>query len=147
MRVRPIVQIALVLVVTAAAVATAPRIASAVFASPINAGCYIIAPNQCRIHIEPVTVNIAAGKRLVALKLQLNGATIYDFGTDVSNPPPSVGTTYTPSPVALDFGAVCGTTYTINILGKDTGDANFLNMGLASFTCPDKRALKPPKQR
>lgn len=129
----------------AAAIAASPDVAGAVFASPLNAGCYIIAPNQCRIHIEPVTVNVAAGQKLVGVKLQLDGNTIYDFGTDVSNPPPSSGTTYTLSPVALDFGAVCGRTYTVSVRGQDSGDAQFLTMGLTSFTCPDKKALKPPK--
>lgn len=108
-----------------------------VFASPINGGCYIAAPNDCRIHIDPFAINIATGKRLVSFRLQSNGATIYDFTTDVSNPPPTSGTTYSPSLVMQDFAAVCGRTYQVNILGKDSGDANFLNMGqTAQFTCP-----------
>jgi hypothetical protein len=106
-----------------------------VFASPINGGCYIAAPNDCRLHVDPFSVNIAPGQHLEALQLQANGMTIYDFRTDVSNPPSA--TTYTPSLVALDFAAVCGQTYVLNILGKDSGDANFLNMGqTTSFTCP-----------
>ena len=130
----------------ALAVAASPDVAGAVFASGLNAGCYIAAPNQCRIHIEPFTVPVAAGKRLVGVKLQLDGQTIYDFSTDLSNPPPSTGDTVTLSPVALDFAALCGHTYRANVLAKDTGDANFLNLGLtASFTCPNKNALKPPK--
>lgn len=108
-----------------------------VFSSPINGGCYIAAPNQCRIHVDPFTVNIAPGQRLVALRLQANGQTIYDFKTDVSNPPPAIGTTYTPSLVMQDFAATCGEEYVLNILGQDSGDANFLNMGqTAEFTCP-----------
>ena len=143
MLVRRIVRAILVLIVVAAEVATSPGVARAVFASPLNAGCYIIAPNQCRIHIEPVTVNVASGKHLKGVKLKLNDVTIYDFGTDLDNPPPSGGSTYTPSPVALDFGAVCGTTYRVSVEGMDSGDGNFLVMGNASFTCPDKKALKP----
>ena len=108
-----------------------------VFSSPINGGCYIAAPNDCRLHVDPFTVNIAAGQRLVSLKLQSNGVTIYDFRTDVSNPPPFSGTTYSPSLVMQDFAAVCGQTYTLNILGQDSGDPNMLNMGqTAQFTCP-----------
>lgn len=108
-----------------------------VFASPLNGGCYIAAANQCRIHIEPYTVSVGSGNKLQALRLQSNGVTIYDFKTDVSNPPPASGTTYTISNVALDFAANCGQTYVINMLGKANNDANFLNMGqTASFTCP-----------
>jgi hypothetical protein len=108
-----------------------------VFASPINGGCYIAAPNQCRLHVDPFTVNIASGKRLESLQLQANGKTVYDFRTDISNPPPSIGTTYTPSLVAQDFAATCGVTYTLNIVGKDSGDTNPLNMGLTGpFVCP-----------
>jgi hypothetical protein len=108
-----------------------------VFASPVNGGCYITAPNQCRLHIEPYTINVGSGQRLEAVKLQANGVTIYDFRTDVSNPPPSSGSTYTLSNVALDFAATCGTTYVLNVLGKNLADPNFLNMGqTASFTCP-----------
>jgi hypothetical protein len=139
----------LVLALAAAALAVMPSLAESlmrpaadpaapeVFASPINGGCYIAAPNQCRLHVDPFTVNIASGQRLVALRLQANGVTIYDFATDVSNPPPASGTTYSPSLVMQDFAAECGKTYTLNILGKDSGDANFLNMGqTAAFTCP-----------
>lgn len=112
-------------------------LAPQVFSSPINGGCYIAAPNQCRLHVDPFTINIGTGQRLVAFQLQANGVTVYDFRTDVSNPPPASGTTYSPSLVMQDFAAVCGQTYTLNILGRDSGDANFLNMGqTASFTCP-----------
>jgi hypothetical protein len=108
-----------------------------VFSSPINGGCYIAGPDECRLHVDPFTVNIAPGARLVALQLQANGVTIYDFRTDISNPPPASGTTYSPSLVMQDFAAVCGETYTMNILGRDSADANFLNMGqTATFTCP-----------
>jgi hypothetical protein len=66
-----------------------------------------------------------------------NGQVVYDFRTDVSNPPPAGGSAYTLSQVALDFAATCGKTYTINVLGKSNTDANPLNMGqTAQFTCP-----------
>jgi hypothetical protein len=108
-----------------------------VFSSPINGGCYIAAPGQCRLHVDPFTVNIVPGRRLSTLKLQANGVTIYDFRTDVSNPPPFSGSTYAPSLVAQDFAAVCGRTYVLNLLGQDTGDSNLLNMGQTTeFTCP-----------
>jgi hypothetical protein len=108
-----------------------------VFASPINGGCYIAAPNQCYLHVDPFNINIASGKKLVSFQLQSNGVPVYDFRTDVSNPPPASGMTYSPSLVMQDFAAVCGRTYTINVVGKDSGDTNSLNMGLTgAFTCP-----------
>ena len=110
--------------------------AATVYSSPINGGCYIAAPNQCRLHVDPFTINIntAAGAKLAEFRLQANGQTIYHFRTDISNPP---NYNYTPSLVALDFAANCGQTYVLNILGRDSLDANLLNMGLtAAFTCP-----------
>lgn len=107
-----------------------------VFASPINAGCYIAGPDDCRIHVDPFTINIndGAGARLVQFDLYANGTVIYSFRTDVSNPP---ATDYTPSAVALDFAATCGVVYTVNVVGRDTLDANPLNLGqTAPFTCP-----------
>ncbi len=94
-----------------------------VFSSPINGGCYIAAPNQCRRHVDAFTINVnyAAGAKLVEFILHANGQPIYHFATDVSNPP--IGN-YTPSPVALDFAATCGETYYMNILGRDKADAN-----------------------
>lgn len=133
--------IPLVLAVIAAwpGIAQRPEEANApeVFSSPINGGCYIAASGECRIHVDPFTINVGSGRRLVAFELQANGQTIYSFRTDVSNPPPFSGTTYTPSLVALDFAATCGEEYSLNIIGRDSGDMNFLNMGqTAAFTCP-----------
>jgi hypothetical protein len=106
------------------------------FASPINGGCYIAAPSQCRLHVDPFTINIndGAGARLMQFTLYANGNPIYAFTTDVSNPP---NYDYTPSPVALDFAARCGETYVMNLVAQDTTDANPLNYGqTGSFTCP-----------
>jgi hypothetical protein len=111
--------------------------APAVFASPVNGGCYIAAQNECRLHLEPYTIYLGSGERLEAVRVQANGVTIYDYRTDVSNPPPQSGTTHTLSTVALDFAAVCGRTYTVNVLGKSRTDANFLNMGqVEGIACP-----------
>lgn len=107
-----------------------------VFASPINGGCYIAAPNVCKIHIDPFTINIndGAGARLVLFQLLANGNVIYDFRTDVSNPP---GVDYSPSLVMQDFAAECGQEYTVNMVARDTLDTNVLNTGqTAAFTCP-----------
>ena len=82
------------------------------FASPINGGCYIAAADVCKIHIDPFVINIndGAGAKLERFTLYANGSPIYDFRTDVSNPP---GVDY--SPFAGDAGlrgrmrqGVCG---------------------------------------
>lgn len=106
------------------------------FASPINGGCYIAAPDVCKIHIDPFTINIndGQGARLEKFTLYANGMPIYDFRTDVSNPP---GVDYSPSLVMEDFAAECGTTYVVNMIAKDSTDANPLNYGQTTeFTCP-----------
>jgi hypothetical protein len=111
------------------------RASAFVFSSPINGGCYIAAPNQCKIHIDPFNVNLAPGSQFVEFQLQAAGQTIYHFKTDVSNPP--VAPSYSPSMVMQDFAATCGKTYTINILGRDTSNANLLNMGqIEGVICP-----------
>lgn len=125
----------LMLASSAAAAQDAPD-SPQVFASPINAGCYIAGPDDCRIHVDPFTINIndGAGARLVMFELYANGKLIYSFRTDVSNPP---ATDYSPSPVAMDFAATCGISYSVNVIGRDTLDSNPLNMGqTAAFTCP-----------
>ena len=110
--------------------------APAGFASPINGGCYIAAPNECKLHVDPFTINIneGAGARLERFTLYANGSPIYDFRTDVSNPPAA---DYSPSLVMQDFAAECGVTYTMNLVAKDSSDANPLNYGQTTeFTCP-----------
>lgn len=114
-----------------------------IFASPVQAGCYIAGPNDCRIHVEPFTINIASGKRMVSFSLvtvQSGTGTqtkIYDWRPDLSNPVPFSGTTFTPSLVAQDYGASCGKSYQLSLQGQDTGDANVFNLGLTGvFTCP-----------
>lgn len=106
------------------------------FASPINGGCYIAAPNQCKLHVDPFTVNINEGGGVVLEKFTLyaNGNPIYDFRTDVSNPPHA---DYAPSLVMADFAAECGQTYYMNLVAKDSSDNSPANYGqTAQFTCP-----------
>lgn len=106
------------------------------FASPINGGCYIAAPSSCKIHIDPFVINIndGAGAKLQQFTLYANGMPIYDFRTDVSNPP---GVDYSPSLVMRDFAAQCGESYVVNMIAKDTSDENPLNYGQTTeFTCP-----------
>ncbi|MFN8595969.1 MAG: hypothetical protein U0559_07280 [Anaerolineae bacterium] len=113
-----------------------------IFASPVHGGCYIAGPSDCRIHVEPFTINIASGQklalfRLVAIQMPSNIQTVlYDWRPDLSNPVPPSGTTYTPSLVAQDFAATCGKSYEISLQGRDTGDTNTFNLGLTGqFTC------------
>jgi len=114
-----------------------------IFASPVHGGCYIAAPGQCKIHVDPFTINIASGTKLVLFKLvAIQGGTgaqttIYDWRPDQSNPAPPSGTTYTPSLVTQDFAATCGSSYVVSLQGRDTGDLNTFNLGLTGqFTCP-----------
>lgn len=114
-----------------------------IFASPVHAGCYLAKPSRCKIHVDPFTINLATGKKLVLFKLVAirmgTGAqtVIYDWRPDQSNPAPASGSTFTPSRVAKDFAATCGESYEISLQGRDSGDANLLNLGLTGpFTCP-----------
>ncbi len=112
----------------------APPAAPDVFSSPINGGCYIAAPGDCRIHIDPFTINVASGKTLTRYTIFANGTPIYDFRTDVSNPPLN---NYSPSLVMQDFAATCGQTYTVNMIAQDSGDPNPLNAGqIENIVCP-----------
>ena len=120
-----------------------PTPALAIFASPIQAGCYVVAPGQCRIHADPFTINLASGKKLVFFQLVLVGVpggpqtVVYSFRPDQSNPVPSSGSTYTPTSVAQDFAATCGSSYQLSLQGQDTGDANAFNLGLTgTIACP-----------
>lgn len=117
--------------------------ALAILASPVQAGCYIAASNDCRIHVDPFTIHIDSGDKLLFFRLvAIQGGTgtqttIYDFHTDQNNPPPSSGTTYSPSLVAQDFGVTCGKSYQISLQGKGSGDSSTFNLGATSlFTCP-----------
>ncbi len=113
-----------------------------VYASPVHAGCYIAAPSDCRIHVEPFTIYITTGSKLVyfqlfATRVGSGSQVIYDFRPDVSNPLPISGTVVTPSLVAQDYAAICGATYTISLQGRDTLDPSAYNLGsTGQFTCP-----------
>jgi hypothetical protein len=114
-----------------------------IFASPVHAGCYLQKIDRCKIHVEPFTINLAPGQKLVFFKLLAvtvgTGAqtVIYDFHPDQSNPVPFLGDTFTPSLVAKDFAATCSQTYMVSLQGQDTGDTGTLNLGLTGqFTCP-----------
>ncbi len=114
-----------------------------IFASPVQAGCYLARHDQCKIHVDPFTINLATGEKLVFFQLVAirvgSGAQqmIYDFRPDQSNPVPFLGDTFTPSQVAKDFAATCGQIYMLSLQGQDTGDTQPFNLGLTGqFTCP-----------
>lgn len=114
-----------------------------IFASPIQAGCYLARHDLCKIHADPFTINLAVGEKLVLFQLMTTRVgtgtqeVIYDFRPDQSNPVPSLGSTYTPSQVAQDFAATCGQIYTLSLVGQDTGDTTPFNLGITGqFTCP-----------
>lgn len=109
-----------------------------VFASGISGGCYITAPNVCKIHVDPFTINVneAGGFKLVEFQLQANGGTIYSFKTSAQSAYRPAGD-YTPSLVMQDFAATCGKTYSLNLLARDEGDGSLLNAAVTEqFTCP-----------
>jgi hypothetical protein len=117
------------------AVLGASRPASGVMASRINAGCYIVAPGRCNIHVDPFTVKVTAGKSLLGFKLRENNKSVYEFATDASNPP---GADYSTASPRLDLDATCGESYSLILSAKDSGDAGFQDVGAtSSFVCPD----------
>jgi len=114
-----------------------------IYASPVQAGCYLVRHDRCKIHVDPFTLSLAPGEKLVSFQLittRINTGmqrTIYDFRPDQSNPVPFFGDTYTPSSVAKDFAATCGQIYTLSLQGQGTSDPNTYNLGTTGqITCP-----------
>ncbi len=112
-------------------------------ASPVHASCYQIRPDRCKIHVEPFTITVASGKKLVFFSLVTSNQpnrverVIYHFKPDLSNPVPLVGNTFTPSLVAKDFAATCGEVYSVSLQGQDTGDPIPYDLGSTGWiTCP-----------
>ena len=109
-----------------------------VFQSGISAGCYIAAPNACKIHIDPFTINVDDGnnEKLVEFQIVANDSVIYHFKTDSTSANIPSGD-YAPSLVMQDFAATCGETYEVQLRAKDEGDAGLLIAGTTgTFTCP-----------
>lgn len=137
-----VLAVCLLILLLAGVLASEPRVTTAqtldsVYASPINGGCYIAGPNQCKIHLDPFTINMdnISSAPLKQFAIYANGVLIYDFRTDVSNPPYSVD--YVPSQVALDFAATCGVTYTINMAARAADNTGLLNAGvIQNVVCP-----------
>ncbi len=113
-----------------------------VFSSPINVSCVRVSAYECRLQVDAFTIRVDPLNRLQAFQLRANNSLLYDFRTDVSNPPAG---DYSPSSVALDFAATCGAAYTVNLLARDSADANFLNAGQAEeVVCPQAEPTPTP---
>lgn len=110
-----------------------------VFQSGVSGGCYIAAPDSCKIHVDHFTLNVddGAGEQLVEFQLRANGGILYQFKTDQNADLRPIGD-FTPSLVAQDFAATCGETYSLELLARDEGDGDVLYVvgTTAPFTCP-----------
>ncbi len=112
------------------------RPAAAVYASEVRAGCYIAAPNDCRVRLAPVTIQAAGGSGVVFVQIFLNSSVAYDFHTDSSNFYRPAGPYTVPLP-SLDLGATCGQTYVVAVIAQDTLDPSaYVVAGTDSLTCP-----------
>lgn len=132
---------------TVQSVSAAPN----VFSGPVNGGCYLDTITTCRIHVDNwQPINVDAGQKLEAFQLLAvpgglaNGSLLYDFRTDVANPPGS----YLPSLVKGDFAAHCGLSYHLSLHAKDTGDLDFEEVGRTNeFQCPVAATVPVPGWR
>jgi len=117
-----------------------------VFAGGINGGCYITAPNVCKIHVDPFIVNVddGGGFKLVEFQLQAvrvvnmveQAFPIYNFKTD-ARPEYRQGGDYQPTLVALDYAASCDEDYFIRLVAQDESDAELFEVAKTQiFTCP-----------
>lgn len=130
---------------TAAPVALA---APNAFTGPVNGGCYLRTEIECGIHVDnwqPLVVD--QGLKIDAFRLgalrdgNQNFSTLYDFRTDVSNPPTG---NYLPSLVRRDFAAACGATYQVRVMVSVVGDNSFKEVGRTNqFTCPEAATPTP----
>jgi hypothetical protein len=112
-----------------------------VVSGPVNGGCYLDTAASCRLHVDkwqPIVTD--QGQKLLGFQLlavpagSSSGALLYDFRSDVSNPP---GGSYLPSLVKQDFAAQCGAAYELSLRAKDTADLDFEEVGRTNmFQCP-----------
>jgi hypothetical protein len=119
-----------------------------VFSGPANGGCYLDTVTTCRIQVDrwqPIVTD--PGQKLLAFQLRAvpggsgTGSVLYDFRTDVSNPP--VGS-YLPSLVKKGFAAQCGATYSLSLRARDAGDLDFEEIGRTNtFQCPAAVVVEP----
>lgn len=102
--------------------------------SPIHAGCVRVTSSSCKIHVDPFTLQTPFGETLQAFQIRLNDQVVYDYHTDVSNPPFG---SYTPSVVKKDIAAKCGQTYSVQLFARDSSTAFLVQTGQADqVVCP-----------
>lgn len=124
--------------------------APSVFSGPVNGGCYLRTITECSIHVDrwqPITVDPGQPIDAIRLGAKRDGArnfgNLYDFRTDVSNPPMS---SYLPSLVRRDFAAACGEAYVLRVLVSVENDDGFVETGRTnSFTCPEAATPTPTR--
>ncbi len=115
--------------------ATSAAPEATLYASPLNASCTLATRSTCKIHLEPFTINKSSGPQLLGFQVYANSTMIYDFKTDVSNPP--FTSSYTPSRVKQDFAATCSRTYDIFVIARDSDDPNYYVLGgVQDVVCP-----------
>lgn len=118
----------------AAALALACTHAQAAQPSAIDAGCYATSDQRCYVRATPFVVVTDFGQPLRRVQLRFNDVVVYDFATDVSNPPSGV---YALSAIALDFAARCGETYVVTLAAQDGNDLGIGVVGQTQpITCP-----------
>jgi hypothetical protein len=118
------------------------------FSGPVQGGCYLRSETACAIHVtgwQPVTVD--QGLAIDAVRLgarragEMTFRNLYDFRTDVSNPPL---TTYQLSPVRRDFAAACSASYELRVMARPRATTTFTEVGRTNvFTCPDAPTPTP----
>jgi hypothetical protein len=108
--------------------------APTVLSGSLQGGCYLTTATTCKLSVEPFSIHMAPSETLLAFHLTANDHLLYDFGASTTTP---ILNEYTPSPVALDFAARCGETYTIKLHALDTGDLDFVTIGQTQvIRCP-----------
>jgi len=114
----------------------APYAAAAptVLTGSLEGGCYLITTTTCKIYVEPFSIRITPGEKLLSFNLTANDQLMYDFGASTADP---LMGDYIPSSVALDFAARCGRTYALELHALDTSDLDFVTIGQTQpITCP-----------
>jgi hypothetical protein len=107
--------------------------ADAVTGTPIAAACYEVR-GRCRVHVEPFTLTPAPGARLESFTIRFGSSPLYEFRTDVGNPPAAP---YLSDLPRRDFAARCETSQTVSVTAKDSADVSPVSIGrTATLTCP-----------
>lgn len=117
-----------------ATAALAPGAAVAAAAGgPIQAACFATR-GGCRIQVAPFQIDIAPGQHLERYEVRVGGVRVYDFRTDVSNPP---SFSYWATMPERGFAARCARSYVVSAAAQDSGDRALQALGAtAEIECP-----------